>query len=101
MRLRFVSGFRTVESLRMPSLPAEALLLHRADRSDRCHGTGRGNRSHRPDWSNRNCRRNRSNRPDGGNRPVRRPDRRDWSNRRDRPDGSNCPVNICTTRKMP
>ena len=104
MRLRGVSGVRTVESIRMPTLPAEALLLHRADGSN---GADRGNRSHRPDWSNRNCRRNRSNRPDGGNRPVRRSDRCDWSNRRDRPDRScgsrwgNCSVNICTTRKLP
>ena len=49
MRLRIVSGFRTVESIRMPTLPVEALLLHRADGSD---GPDRCNRRHGPDWSN-------------------------------------------------
>ena len=80
MRLRVVSGVRTVESLRMPPLSAEALLLYRTDgtdRSDRCYGTSRPGR--RPD------------RPDRGNR----------SNRPNRCDRPNCPVNICTTRKMP
>ena len=89
MRLRVVSGFRTVESIRMPPLSAEALLLHGTDRSDRRDGAGRGNRSHRPDWSNRNCRRNRGHRSDGRHgtsRFGRRPDRPDGRNRSNRPN---------------
>ena len=79
LRLRFISGSGTVESIRMPPLPAEALLLHRTDGPHRRHRFDRRDRGHRTCRSNRNYRCNRSNRPDGGN----------------------CPVNICTTRKMP